>query len=151
MLRYLLFYVVCAMLTSGCATPPANEAPPMQSEDRDQIQAALKASADSWNQGNLAGHLAIYDESVTTMTRNGPRPTIAAIESSFRTTYFVGDKPKQNLRMESVTIRALSKDSALMTGRFTLSGGELPDQSGWFTLIWLRTPTGWKVVHDHTS
>ncbi len=113
--------------------------------------AALKASADAWNRSDLPGHLAIYDETVTTMTKNGPRPTIAAIESSFRSTYFSGDRPKQNLRMEQVVIRSLSSDSALMTGRFVLSGGAEAEQSGWFTLIWVRTANGWRVVHDHTS
>ena len=86
-----------------------------------------------------------------TMTREGPRAGVAPIEESFRKTYFVGDKPKQDLRMERVAIRSLSSDSALMTGRFILAGGGLPEQSGWFTLVWVRTATGWKVVHDHTS
>jgi ketosteroid isomerase-like protein len=45
----------------------------------------------------------------------------------------------------------LAADSALMTGRFVLSGGDRPEQSGWFTLVWIRTPRGWKIVHDHTS
>lgn len=113
--------------------------------------ASLQASADAWNRGDLPGHLAIYDETVTTMTKSGPRPTVAAIESAFRSTYFNGDKPKQNLHMESVAIRPLSRDSALMTGRFILSGGALAEQSGWFTLVWVRTAAGWKVVHDHSS
>jgi len=38
-----------------------------------------------------------------------------------------------------------------MTGRFALSGGGLPEQSGWFSLVWLQTPAGWRVVHDHSS
>jgi len=113
--------------------------------------AALSASAESWNRADLKGHLAIYDPGVTAMTKNGPRPGVDGIESSFRTTYFKDGKPKQNLRMEQVMVRSLSNDSALMTGRFVLFGGELPEQSGWFTLVWLRTSAGWKVIHDHSS
>ena len=119
--------------------------------DRNQIQAALNASVNGWNEGSLAKHLSLYDPAVTMMTREGPRPGVAPIEESFRKTYFVGDQPKQNLRMERVAIRALSSDSALMTGRFILEGGGLAEQSGWFTLVWVRTAAGWKVVHDHTS
>lgn len=115
------------------------------------MMAAVQASDDAWNRGDLKGHLAIYDESVTTMTKSGPRPTIAAIEKSFRAIYFKGDKPKQHLGMGSVVIRSLSADSALMTGRFILSGGGEPELSGWFSLTWVRRPAGWKVVHDHTS
>ena len=54
-------------------------------------------------------------------------------------------------RPENVAIRSLSERSAIMTGKFILSGGTEAEQSGWFTLIWVRTATGWRVVHDHTS
>jgi ketosteroid isomerase-like protein len=123
----------------------------LTSRDETQMLAALQASADAWNRGDLKGHLAIYDSSVTVMTKSGPRPTIEAIEKSFGQAYFVNGKPKQNLRMENVTIRALSEQSALMTGKFILSGGAEAEQSGWFTLIWVRTAAGWRAVHDHTS
>jgi ketosteroid isomerase-like protein len=119
--------------------------------DEAQMRAAVEASADAWNRGDLKGHLAIYDASVTVMTKAGPRPTIEAIEKSFGQTYFVDGKPKQRLRMESIAIRRLSAESALMTGRFVLAGGAEPEQSGWFTLVWVRTAAGWRVVHDHTS
>jgi len=120
-------------------------------QEEAQMLAALQASADAWNRGDLKGHLAIYDPSVIVMTKTGPRPTIEAIERSFGQTYFVDGKPKQNLRMEKVTIRGLSERSAIMTGKFILSGGAEPEQSGWFTLVWVRTATGWRAVHDHTS
>ena len=119
--------------------------------DREQMLAALQASEDAWNRGDLKGHLAMYDESVTAMTKNGPRPGIAPIEAAFAKAYFRDGKPKQQLRTEQVAVRMLSPESALMTGRFLLSGGGEPEQSGWFTLVWQRRPSGWKVVHDHTS
>ncbi len=120
-------------------------------DDQRQLLAALRSSADAWNRGDLKGHVAIYDPSVTVMTNNGPRPTIEAIVKSFGGAYFVNDKPRQQLRMESIAVRPLSADTALVTGRFILSGGEDPERSGWFTLIWVRTADGWRAVHDHTS
>jgi ketosteroid isomerase-like protein len=120
-------------------------------DDESQLRDLLQSSADAWNRGDLQGHVAIYDPSVTVMTNNGPRPTIEAIVKSFGGAYFVNGQPKQQLRMESVAVRPMSADSALMTGRFILSGGDDPDRSGWFTLIWVRTAAGWRAVHDHTS
>lgn len=145
--------LACAVvLVSACASGPIPyEGSAQQRDDESQMQTAMQASADAWNRGDLTGHLALYDATVTTMTRNGPRPSVAAIESAFRSTYFNGDKPKQNLRTERVAIRPLSRDSALMTGRFVLYGGAEAEQSGWFSLVWVRTASGWKVVHDHTS
>jgi len=123
----------------------------MNEQDESQILAALQSSVAAWNRGDLKGHLASYDPSVTVMTKNGPRPTIEAIEASFARAYFVDGKPKQRLRMENLRAQALSEQSALVTGRFVLSGGTEPEQSGWFTLIWIHTVAGWRVVHDHTS
>lgn len=119
--------------------------------DEAAISAATSASADAWNRGDLKGHLAIYVDSVTFMTKSGPRPGVAAIEQSFATSYFRDGQPKQQLRFEQVTIRRLDANSALETGRFVLSGGGEPEQSGWFTLVWVRTAAGWMAVHDHSS
>jgi len=136
--------LLALFLLVGCAAP-------QRANDEAQILAALNASTDAWNRGSLQGHLAIYDPSVTAMTKQGPRRGVAPIEEAFSRSYFRDGKPKQQLRTEQVATRMLSADSALMTGRFVLSGGGEPEQSGWFTLAWIRTPSGWKVVHDHTS
>lgn len=148
----LSFLCFAAALLVACSSPPVRTGPPSdEARDRSEMMAALQKSADAWNQADLKGHLAIYDDSVTMMTKNGPRPGVAAIEAAFGDTYFQNGVPKQALRMERAAVRMLSPDSALMTGRFVLSGGGLPEKSGWFTLLWVRTSLGWRVVHDHTS
>jgi beta-aspartyl-peptidase (threonine type) len=139
-------HLLALLLIAACASPPF-----ATQDDEAQIRAALDASTAAWNRGSLTGHLAIYDPSVTAMTKQGPRPGVAPIEEAFSRSYFRDGKPKQQLRTEQVTIRMLSAESALMTGRFVLFGGEEKEQSGWFTLVWIRTPAGWKAVHDHTS
>lgn len=121
------------------------------SADETQIRAMLQASVEAFNRGDLPGHLSIYDPSITFMTKNGPRPGIAPIEAAFRETYFRDGLPKQQLRFERLAVRPLGADQATATGRFVLAGGEAPDQTGWFTLIWLRTAAGWRAVHDHSS
>jgi len=135
---------------AACAqfgSPGAN----FTAQDQAELVSLVQASAAAWNRGDLKGHVSIYDASVTVMTKSGPRPTIEAIEQSFGQAYFVNGKAKQQLSMDNITVRPLSASSALMTGKFVLSGGQEPTQSGWFTLVWLRTPKGWRAVHDHTS
>ena len=152
MFRSLRLASLCltTLMLAACATAPY-EGSPRQADDQRQLRAALDASVAGWNEGDLRRHLAFYDDSITFMTKAGPRPGIAPIETAFRAKYFNGEKPKQTLRMEKVAIRSLSADSALMTGNFILSGGGEPDQQGWFSLVWLRTANGWKAVHDHSS
>lgn len=140
------------LVASACVKVEIARAPGSTwAADEAAIRGATTASADAWNRGDLKGHLAIYVDSVTYMTRTGPRPGVAAIEQSFTTTYFREGQPKRQLRFEQVTIRPLGRDAALETGRFILSGGGEAEQSGWFTLIWVRTTAGWKAVHDHSS
>jgi ketosteroid isomerase-like protein len=119
--------------------------------DEAEMRQRLADSALAFNRGDLPGHLAVYDESVTFMTKDGPRPGIAPIEKAFRETYFRDGKPIQQLRFEALAVRRLAPDIALATARWVLSGGDKAEQSGWFTLAWQRTPAGWRVVHDHSS
>ena len=137
---------IACLLLGGCQAASSDWA-----TDEAALERLLQESADAFNQGDLPGHLASYDDSVTFMTKNGPRPGVAPIEKAFREAYFKDGKPKQQLRFEQMSARRLSDDVALVTGRFILSGGADPEQTGWFTTIWTRTARGWKVVHDHSS
>jgi uncharacterized protein (TIGR02246 family) len=137
-------------LAPACAPHRADPAID-HSSDEAEIRAAMRASANAWNRGDLRGHLAIYVDSVTFMTKSGPRPGVQAIEEAFARTYFRDGQPKQALDFSQLTVRFLGRDAALVNGHFQLSGGGEPDQSGWFTLIWIRTATGWKAMHDHSS
>ena len=125
--------------------------PPTWDADTAEIHSLTRASTDGWNRGNLKEHLAFYVDTVTFMTANGPRPGVAAVEKAFSEKYFRNGAPRQTLSFSQVTIRPLGRDAALETGRFLLSGGGEPDQSGWFTLVWMRTADGWRAVHDHSS
>lgn len=143
--------VMIAVMLAGCAPPAEVAAPADFARDQAEIQVALARSAEAWNQGDLPGHLAPYLPDVTFMTRNGPRPGVEAIETAFREKYFNEGRPKQQLSFERIEVRRLADDALLSTGRFLLSGGGLDEQSGWFTLIWVRGEQGWRVLHDHSS
>lgn len=146
----IVLWGLLAGASSVLAAEPAPN-PPDWSADEAQIAALSKASMDAWNQGDLKGHLAIYTGDMTFMTRTGPRPGLETLEKSFAEKYFQNGRPKQTLSFDSRTLRRLGPDAALETGRYLLSGGGEADQSGWFTLIWVRTPEGWRILHDHSS
>ena len=141
------------IFVSACAsnTESPVESPSTWSSDMDRILAATEASAEAWNRGDLKGHLSIYVDTVTFMTPTGPRPGVAATEEAFRRTYFSEEMPQQRLEFDELSVSSLGDDAALQTGRFTLIGGGQAEQSGWFTLVWMRTSDGWKAVHDHSS
>lgn len=144
MLVWTTAFVVASWLQAPAAGTPALAA--VSSE----LQAVMETATKDWNRGDLDGFVAPYDERATFMTRRGPIGT-AEMRASYEKNYFGGGKPHQQLRYERLHVVPLAADSAMMTGRFVLSGGDRPEQSGWFTLVWIRTPRGWKIVHDHTS
>jgi uncharacterized protein (TIGR02246 family) len=110
----------------------------------------LQSTAVAWNGGDLDAFVAPYADDATYMTATGPIGR-DAIKARYASKYFTGGKPDQQLRFDQTTVRPLGADHALMTGRFTLSGGGQPDRSGWFSLVWKRTPSGWRILHDHSS
>ncbi|HYU31848.1 MAG TPA: nuclear transport factor 2 family protein [Thermoanaerobaculia bacterium] len=151
--RLLPILLLCGLLSGASpvhSTEPAAQ-PDGWSADEAQIRALSQASADAWNRGDLKGHLAIYAEEMTFMTRNGPRPGVEPLEKAFAEKYFHDGRPKQTLSFDNRTLRRLGPDASLETGRYVLSGGGEPEQSGWFTLVWVRTAAGWRVLHDHSS
>ncbi|HST59620.1 MAG TPA: nuclear transport factor 2 family protein [Longimicrobium sp.] len=148
----LLFLAACApAMPSSTPAPASASAPATWAADEASIAAALQGAADAWNRADMRGHLAMYVDSVTYMTANGPRPGLAPIEASFTRSLWRDGRPKQELRFEQTAIRPLGRDAALATGRFVLFGGGAPDAAGWFTLVWVRTAAGWRAVHDHSS
>ncbi len=116
----------------------------------------LQASAEAWNRGDLDGFLQPYlDSSETTfMTAPGVIHGLGTIRERYRAHYFTaGAVPPTLLRFDQVDVRPLGADYALMTGRFHLTtrASGAPADSGNFTLVWRRTPGGWKIIHDHSS
>lgn len=114
------------------------------------LEAIMDSSATAWNEGSLAGHLSIYDSSATFMGANG-LISIPEVKENFQKKYFNGTKPVQELRFEEIVVKPLGADFALLTGKFILSGGNQPERSGRYSLVFGKTKTGWKVLHDHSS
>jgi ketosteroid isomerase-like protein len=115
-----------------------------------ELEAALQATAAAWNGGDIDGFMAPYAAAATYMTPAGVIG-VPAMRARYLAKYFTGNKPDQQLRFDQLDVRALGADHTLMTGRYTLAGGGKPDQTGRFSLVWMRTAQGWKILHDHSS
>lgn len=129
------------------ATPSALLRRPEPSEELIRL---LQATTVMWNRGDLDGFMAPYAASATYMTPGG-LIGVDAMRARYLEKYFTGSTPDQQLRFDALEVRALGGDHALMTGRYTLAGGGKTEQTGRFTLVWTRTPAGWRILHDHSS
>lgn len=107
-------------------------------------------SAAYWNSGDLGRYMASYDRLSTYMTPSGPiRPGQLAIRNRLR--YFSDRVPERSLRFEGIDARPIGERHVLMTGRYILTGEGVPEESGIFSLVWVNTRNGWRIVHHHAS
>src|SRR5580693_9358573 len=93
------------------------------------IIAAMNNSAKDWNTGNLERFMKMYTDSSTMMYPTGP-VGLSTIRQLYETKYFNGKMPKQNLYYSEMKVTMLGENYALLTGKFTLSGNNLPERSG---------------------
>ncbi len=139
-----LFFAASALQVFG------QESRKKQSSDETQIRAALESTAVGWNEGSLEKYLAVYTPDATEMRGTGPAGGVEAIEETMKKGFWKTGRPLQTLRYESVVVRMLGKEGALVTGNYILTGGGIPERKGWFTSVWRKTKNGWRMIHDHS-
>jgi len=114
------------------------------------IIVAMNNSAKDWNAGNLEDFMKMYTDSSTMMYPTGP-VGLSSIRDLYEKKYFNGKMPKQNLSYSEMKVTMLGENYALLTGKFTLSGNNLPERSGVYSLVMVLTKDGWKILHDHSG
>lgn len=147
-------WVLCsfAIAALGCAGAmrSSSSTSPMPAADAAAIRAVFDTTAAGWNRGDLSAYLYAYAPSATTMGRNGLVHGPGAIGDQMRDGFWKTGRPVQSLSYDNLEIRPLGGDHALATGRYILTGGGVPERTGWFSTIWERTPIGWRMIHDHS-
>jgi len=112
----------------------------------------LEASAAAWNRGDLDRFLDDYAEDATFVGGSGLIRGVAELERRYRAAYWTDAGPRDTLRFADIRVTPLGPDHALAVGRFILTA---PDgavtSTGFFTLVLVRTGSGWRIVHDHSS
>lgn len=152
MLRFAGVLVVLLVAACGRAVPPA--AGPV-ADPSAEVRAALDASVDGWNRGDLDAFMAPYRESAQTtfVGSSGIVRGKTAIREIYQRSYFREGRPAQRLRFDAVEVRPLGPGHAVAVGRWALTDPDAtePRHAGIFSLVLERTPEGWKIVHDHSS
>ncbi len=141
-------WLVVLALAFGCAAGPHGFAP----ADDTAIRAVLATQAAAWNRGDLDGYMAGYADSPELVftsgghIRRGYDDTLAKYRAKYgRDTTTMG-----HLVFELLAVQHLGADGAIVLGRWQLSA--TPNAGGGvFSVALERTPSGWKIVHDHTS
>jgi len=120
----------------------------------DDLRALMAAKQAAWNRGDIDAFMSAYQRSPATtfLGSSGLTRGFDEVLLRYRRNYPTRDKMGE-LTFTIDLVRPLTADTALLLGRFALArapeaGGP---SSGRFTLVWLKTPEGWRIVHDHTG
>lgn len=138
----LLAACAASVQSAGSGFHPASDAA--------AIKAIFDTTAAGWNRGELPVYLSAYVDTATTMGRTGLVRGVSGIEDQMRAGFWRTGRPLQVLSYDHLEIRPIGPNQAIATGQYILTGGGLPNRTGWFTTIWVRTPAGWRMVHDHS-
>lgn len=145
-----------AVLLGACWVEPVERDELERSESgpglEERVAAALDASADAWNRGDLEGFMSVYLQSprTTYVGSTGLEVGYAAIRQRYAPLFEPG-ADRDSLAFESLRVRALGDDVAVGTARWVLRDDGEVTGSGPFSLVLRQANGDWKIVHDHSS
>jgi ketosteroid isomerase-like protein len=115
------------------------------------IRVVMNAQVEAWNRGDIDGFMAGYAHSDATEFVSGDKITRGwqTVRDNYRKKYSSREKMGK-LTFSDIKITFLASDAALVLGRWQLDRKK-DKPHGVFTLLFRRTPAGWRIVHDHTS
>jgi ketosteroid isomerase-like protein len=152
MLRIIPPAALIAILLGAFAVPTL-AAPSVIAE----IRAVIQAQQEAWNRGDIDGFMNGYarakrpsgSDSIVFVSEDTVTRGWRTVRDRYKKKY--SDRAKMGtLTFSDLEITSLGSDSAVALGRWKLK--RTKDQPhGRFTLIFRRTPDGWRIVHDHTS
>jgi beta-aspartyl-peptidase (threonine type) len=120
--------------------------------DRTAITAVLEQQRDAWNRGDLDAFMAGYERSDDLLFASGGKVQRGWQRTLDRYRARYGSQPGDMgaLAFTEIEITDLGGSAALAVGRYTLT--DTPKAgTGVFTLVFSRTPEGWRIIADHTS
>jgi ketosteroid isomerase-like protein len=119
---------------------------------KSEIIPLLKEQDAAWSRGDLDGFMKYYDSSseLVFMGSNGPVRSAQTLKEYYDKKYKKGTADFGKLTFSDLEVEELAPGLARAWGKWLV---EQKDQklSGWFSLIWKKTPAGWRIIHDHSS
>jgi beta-aspartyl-peptidase (threonine type) len=148
--RYWLSVWVTVLLL--CAITDARDRKSSESKIAREIQTILEKQVAAWNRKDLEGFMDGYWKSDGLTFYSGGIKTSSwqTTIDRYRNRYQSDGREMGHLEFSEIQIEVLSSNSAFVRGHWQLKMKD-GEPGGLFTLIFRKFPSGWKIVHDHTS
>ena len=149
--RFLYLALIIGFSCVVTASPQAWSGRSGVVSDQAAIQAVLDAQRDAWNRGDIEAYMDGYDRSPKTEFVGGDDISRGwqTVLDRYKKKYDTREK-MGTLSFSEIDIKLLSKDTALVLGRWRLKRTS-DEPHGTFTLLFRKTKAGWRIVHDHSS
>lgn len=114
---------------------------------------ALTEQDQAWNRGDLDAFLDGYVQSDDLLMTSAGEITrgYQAVRRYYLENYGSDKSTMGQLSSELVQLTPLGDDHLLVVGKWHLERQGQPPVGGVYTLVLVKTPSGWKILHDHTS
>jgi uncharacterized protein (TIGR02246 family) len=129
----------------------ATNIPAQESKDQvvAQIRSTLDAQQAAWNRGDIDAFTTTYARDAVFVSGDEITRGSQTILERYKKKY--SDRAKMGtLTFSDLEITPLSDNAAVVLGRWSLKRAS-DEPHGRFTLLFRKTPDGWRIVHDHTS
>jgi len=117
------------------------------------VRHVIEAQQAAWNRGDVEAFMSGYDasDSTTFVGATITRGYRQVLENYHRR--YPSKEKMGRLTFSGIEVMPLGTEYASVLGRWHLdrareAGGEV---GGFFTLLFRKTPNGWKIILDHTS
>jgi uncharacterized protein (TIGR02246 family) len=119
-----------------------------------RIRAVLAAQEAAWNRADVAAFMEGYEKSAD-LTFSGTSGVTRGWQNVLErySKRYPGAEAMGKLQYSEIEVRLIGSEAALVLGRFSLTRTEKAggNASGHFSLVFRKTPAGWRIIHDHTS
>jgi ketosteroid isomerase-like protein len=152
----LAMVMLCTAATAQSQSAPGGAA---SSPDESAIRAAIYAQADAWNRADISAFMETYERSpettfIGTNIGKGYDRILERYQKNYSTREQMGTLTFHDVEVRMLPGSCGKSEFAVVTGRFHLERtqrGEAIKDDGIFSLVWRKSPQGWKIVLDHTS
>jgi ketosteroid isomerase-like protein len=119
-----------------------------------EVRGILDRQEAAWNRADVVSFMEGYEKSpeLTFSGASGVTRGWQNVLERYRKRY-PDEQAMGQLHFTEIEVRLVGSEAALVLGRFNLKRAEKAggNASGYFSLVFRKTPAGWRIIHDHTS
>ncbi|MCP4709007.1 MAG: DUF3225 domain-containing protein [Planctomycetes bacterium] len=146
-----LLSITLILLLASLSCQSLTSVVPNQSDIKAAVTAVIQQQQTDWNAGSVEDFMQGYFRSDSMRFASGGDVFYGfdAALRRFQTSY-PDRQAMGTLFFSDIDVAVVSPDAAFAFGRWALT--REPDHpNGLFTLLFRKTPDGWRIIHDHTS